>query len=177
MRKYFSLIKFAHTIFALPFALLGLFLGFWVMNVNDLEPANPYWLSFILVVLCMVFARSAAMAFNRYIDRDIDAQNDRTVTREIPAGAISPRNALIFVIANSVLFVLTTWFINPLCFFLSPVALLVILGYSLTKRFTALCHLVLRPWLSFSSCRCFYSRNWSIPMGTHYSWICRIILG
>ena len=143
MRKYFSLIKFAHTIFALPFALLGLFLGFWVMNEKQVEPDNPYWLSFILVVLCMVFARSAAMAFNRYIDRDIDAMNDRTSKREIPAGIVSPKNALAFVIINSALFILTTWFINKLCFFLSPVALLVILGYSLTKRFTALCHLVL----------------------------------
>ncbi|MCB0845986.1 MAG: putative 4-hydroxybenzoate polyprenyltransferase [Bacteroidetes bacterium] len=143
MRKYFSLIKFAHTIFALPFALLGLFLGFWVMNAKQVEPDNPYWLSFILVVLCMVFARSAAMAFNRYIDRDIDAMNDRTSKREIPAGIVSPKNALTFVIINSALFILTTWFINKLCFFLSPVALLVILGYSLTKRFTALCHLVL----------------------------------
>ena len=143
MQKYFSLIKFAHTIFALPFALLGLFLGFWVMNANQTEPANPYWLSFILVVLCMVFARSAAMAFNRYIDRDIDAKNERTENREIPAGIITPKNALSFVIINSLLFIATTWFINKLCFFLSPVALLVILGYSLTKRFTALCHLVL----------------------------------
>ena len=143
MRKYFSLIKFAHTIFALPFALLGLFLGFWVMNAKQVEPDNPYWLSFILVVLCMVFARSAAMAFNRYIDRDIDAMNDRTSKREIPAGIVSPKNALTFVIINSALFILTAWFINKLCFFLSPVALLVILGYSLTKRFTALCHLVL----------------------------------
>ena len=143
MRKYFSLIKFAHTIFALPFALLGLFLGFWVMNAKQVEPDNPYWLSFILVVLCMVFARSAAMAFNRYIDRDIDAMNDRTSKREIPSGIVSPKNALAFVIINSALFILTTWFINKLCFFLSPVALLVILGYSLTKRFTALCHLVL----------------------------------
>ena len=143
MRKYFSLIKFAHTIFALPFALLGLFLGFWVMNEKQVEPDNPYWLSFILVVLCMVFARSAAMAFNRYIDRDIDAMNDRTSKREIPAGIVSPKNALTFVIINSALFILTAWFINKLCFFLSPVALLVILGYSLTKRFTALCHLVL----------------------------------
>lgn len=143
MKKYFSLIKFAHTIFALPFALLGLFLGFWVMNVNDLAPDKPYWESFILVVLCMVFARSAAMAFNRFIDRDIDAKNDRTVQREIPAGIITPRNALIFVLLNSLLFIGTTWFINPLCFYLSPVALLVILGYSFTKRFTSLCHLVL----------------------------------
>lgn len=143
MKKYFSLIKFAHTLFALPFALLGLFLGFEYMQVNGLSPDKPYWVSFILVVLCMVFARSAAMAFNRYIDRDIDATNERTAQREIPAGVISPRQALTFVAINAALFVLTTWFINPLCFFLSPVALAVVLGYSYTKRFTALCHLVL----------------------------------
>lgn len=150
MKKYFSLVKFAHTIFALPFALLGLFLGFQYLKVNALEPDKPYWQSFLLVLLCMVFARSAAMAFNRYIDRDIDALNDRTQTREIPAGAISPRNAMIFVVLNSVLFVITTWFINPLCFYLSPVALIVILGYSLTKRFTALCHMVLGLGLSLA---------------------------
>ncbi|MEL6696013.1 MAG: UbiA-like polyprenyltransferase [Bacteroidota bacterium] len=143
MKKYLSLIKFAHTIFALPFALLGLFLGFKYMDVNQIEPDKPYWLSFILVVLCMVFARSAAMAFNRWIDRDIDAKNARTQQREIPSGAVTPRQAAFFVIMNSVLFWATTWFINPLCFFLAPVALLVILGYSYTKRFTALCHLVL----------------------------------
>ena len=143
MKKYFSLVKFAHTIFALPFALLGLFLGFQVMEVNQWEPDKPYWQSFLLVVACMVFARSAAMAFNRLIDRDIDALNRRTEKREIPAGIITPRNARIFVVINSLLFMGTTWLINPLCFALSPVALLVILGYSFTKRFTALCHLIL----------------------------------
>ena len=92
----------------------------------------------------MVFARSAAMAFNRYIDRDIDKANERTAAvREIPNGSIKPKAALIFVIINCGLFVTTTFFINDLCFYLSPIALLVILGYSLTKRFTALCHLVL----------------------------------
>lgn len=150
MKKYLSLVKFAHTIFALPFALLGLFLGFQFMHINELEPDKPYWQSFLLVVLCMVFARSAAMAFNRYIDRDIDAKNERTSNREIPAGSISPNNALLFVVLNAVLFVIACWFINPLCFYLSPVALLVILGYSLTKRFTALCHLVLGLGLSLA---------------------------
>jgi len=92
----------------------------------------------------MVFARSAAMAFNRYIDRDIDKANERTAeVREIPNGSIAPRSALIFVIINCALFIATTFFINDLCFYLSPIALLVVLGYSLTKRFTALCHLVL----------------------------------
>lgn len=83
------------------------------------------------------------MAFNRWVDRDIDAENPRTVVREIPSGTISAKSALWFVIANALLFIGCTYFINPICFALSPVALLVILGYSLTKRFTALCHLVL----------------------------------
>lgn len=92
----------------------------------------------------MIFARSAAMAFNRYIDRRIDLANPRTAeVREIPNGTITPKNALAFVIINCVLFIATTYFINPLCFYLSPIALFVVLGYSLTKRFTALCHLVL----------------------------------
>ncbi|MEL6588955.1 MAG: UbiA-like polyprenyltransferase [Bacteroidota bacterium] len=150
MKKYLSLVKFSHTIFALPFALLGLFWGFEVMAANGSEPDKPYWQSFLLVLLCMVFARNAAMGFNRYIDRDIDGENQRTAVREIPAGMITPRNALIFVLINCLLFIGTTWFINILCFFLSPVALLVILGYSLTKRFTALCHLVLGLGLSLA---------------------------
>jgi 4-hydroxybenzoate polyprenyltransferase len=92
----------------------------------------------------MVFARSAAMAFNRYIDRDIDLKNPRTAqVREIPKGVISPKAALLFVISTSLGFILTTYFINTLCFYLSPIALIVVLGYSYTKRFTSLCHLVL----------------------------------
>lgn len=91
----------------------------------------------------MVFARNAAMAFNRYLDRDIDALNPRTAVRDIPAGRITAQKALRFTIINCVLFVATTFLINPLCFYLSPIALLVVLGYSYTKHFTALCHLVL----------------------------------
>jgi 4-hydroxybenzoate polyprenyltransferase len=98
----------------------------------------------------MVFARSAAMAFNRWLDRDIDAANPRTKIREIPAGLISPKAALAFVILNCLLFISCTWFINPLCFWLSPVALLVVLGYSYTKRFTWLCHVVLGLGLSLA---------------------------
>lgn len=143
MKKYLSLVKFSHTLFALPFALTGLFLGFQYMTAHGLQPDKPWGLSLLLVVLCMVFARSAAMAFNRYLDREIDAANLRTQLREIPSGQISPRAALLFIVANSALFILTTAFINPLCLLLSPVALAVILGYSYTKRFTALCHLVL----------------------------------
>ena len=136
MNKYLSLIKFSHTIFAMPFALIGFFLA---TKSNEFE-----WMTLLYVVFCMIFARSAAMAFNRYIDRDIDAANSRTAqVREIPNGSIKANSALIFVIINSLLFISTTYLINPLCFALSPITLLVILGYSYTKRFTALCHLVL----------------------------------
>ena len=136
MKKYLSLIKFSHTIFAMPFALIGFFLA---TKSNEFE-----WIILLYVVFCMIFARSAAMAFNRYIDRDIDVANERTAqVREIPNGTITSKNALIFVIINSLLFATTTYLINSLCFALSPIALFVILGYSYTKRFTALCHLIL----------------------------------
>ena len=143
MRKYFSLIKFSHTIFAMPFALIGFFLASQQYNFE--------WITLLYVVLCMVFARSAAMAFNRYIDRDIDIANERIAQiREIPNGTITAKNALLFVVINVILFVLTTYFINSLCFALSPIALLTILGYSYTKRFTVLCHLVLGLGLSLA---------------------------
>jgi len=143
MRKYLSLIKFSHTIFAMPFALIGFFLA---TKSNEFE-----WMTLLYVVLCMIFARSAAMAFNRYIDRDIDTNNPRTAqVREIPNGSIKANSALIFVIINSLLFISTTYLINSLCLALSPVALLVIIGYSYTKRFTALCHLVLGLGLALS---------------------------
>ncbi len=134
---YLELVKFSHTIFALPFALLGLTLG--VTQTN-----TPFHLSTLLaVVACMVFARSAAMGFNRYIDAQYDALNPRTALREIPAGIVKPQHALTFVIVTSLLFIATTAAINTLCLLLSPVALAVILVYSYTKRFTPLCHLVL----------------------------------
>lgn len=135
--RYLSLIKFSHTIFALPFALIGFFLA------SEYYSYGFNWSTFFLVILCMVFARSAAMAFNRYVDRDIDKLNPRTEMREIPAGKVSPFAALFFTIICCLLFVITSYFINPLCFYLSPIALAVILGYSYTKRFSYLCHLVL----------------------------------
>jgi 4-hydroxybenzoate polyprenyltransferase len=145
MKSYLSLIKFSHTIFAMPFALIGFFLA---TTQNEIVTID--WKLFLLVVLCMVFARSAAMAFNRYADRDFDIKNKRTAIREIPVGIISAKNALLFVIINCALFITTTFFINQICFLLSPVALLVVLGYSYTKRFTALCHLVLGVGLSLA---------------------------
>lgn len=144
MKKYLSLVTFSHTIFAMPFAFIGFFLAVTTTNHTF------KWQQLVLMVLCMVFARNSAMAFNRYLDRNIDAKNPRTKQRDIPAGRISPQAGLIFTIINCLLFIGATWFINPLCFYLSPVALLVVLGYSATKRFTALCHLVLGLGLSLA---------------------------
>ena len=144
MKKYFSLVTFSHTIFAMPFAFIGFFLAINTTN------ASFSWLKLVLMVFCMVLARNAAMAFNRYLDRDIDAKNPRTKARDIPSGKISASNALIFTIINCLLFIGATYFINSLCFYLSPIALLVVLGYSITKRFTALCHLVLGLGLSLA---------------------------
>ena len=144
MKKYLSLVTFSHTIFAMPFAFIGFFLAVSTTSYHF------KWLQLLLMVLCMVFARNSAMAFNRYLDRDVDAKNPRTKQRDIPAGRISPASALTFTIANCLLFIITAWFINRLCFYLSPVALLVVLGYSATKRFTALCHLVLGLGLSLA---------------------------
>lgn len=172
IKNYLSLVKFSHTIFAMPFALIGFFLavtrfdpamgnfnvGQWNLNRTigwGWDATNFVWwedvlVKFVLVILCMVFARSAAMAFNRYLDRHIDALNPRTAIREVPRGIITPKNALVFTIVNCILFIVTTFFINRICFFLSPVALAVVLGYSYTKRFTPLCHLILGLGLSLA---------------------------
>ena len=108
MKKYLSLIKFSHTIFAMPFALIGFFLA---TTLHDFE-----WTTIVYIILCMIFARSAAMAFNRYIDRDIDKKNKRTAQlREIPNGTIKANSVLIFVVINSCLFIVTTSLINPIC--------------------------------------------------------------
>ncbi|AMR34334.1 4-hydroxybenzoate octaprenyltransferase [Mucilaginibacter sp. PAMC 26640] len=144
MKKYLSLVTFTHTIFAMPFAFIGFFLAVTTTD-HKFE-----WQKLVMMLFCMVFARNSAMAFNRYLDRNIDAKNPRTKQRDIPAGRISPAAALTFTLTNCGLFILTTWFINPLCFYLSPIALLVVLGYSATKRFTALCHMVLGLGLSLA---------------------------
>jgi 4-hydroxybenzoate polyprenyltransferase len=142
VKNYFSLVKFSHTIFALPFAFIGFALGVQYMGMNQL-PFENIGLKFFLVLVCMVTARSTAMAFNRYLDRHFDQLNPRTAIREIPAGIIKAEKALMFIIINAVLFVVATYFINPICFYLAPIALFVIMFYSYTKRFTFLCHLVL----------------------------------
>lgn len=137
MKKYLSLVLFAHTIFAMPFAFIGFFLALSTTEYGF------SWMKLAFMILCMVFARNSAMAFNRYLDRNFDAKNPRTAIRDIPSGRIPAKNALLFTLINCALFIFTTYFINPLCFWLSPVALLVVLGYSFTKRFTPLCHLIL----------------------------------
>ena len=144
IKNYLSLIKFSHTVFALPFAMIGFTLAV-LYEHHDFE-----WSLFVKVLLCMVFARTAAMAFNRYLDRKFDAMNPRTAKREIPAGIIKPEHALLFTIINSALFIITTLFINKTVFYLSVFALFVILFYSYTKRITALCHIVLGIGLSLS---------------------------
>jgi len=137
LSNYSKLVKFEHTIFAIPFALIGFF---FALEENG---ASISFKLLVLVLACMVFARNAAMGFNRYLDRNIDKLNPRTAIREIPAGILNPKSVLFFVIINALLFIVVTWFINSLCFYLSPVALFVILFYSFTKRFTPLCHFVL----------------------------------
>ncbi len=140
MKKYFSLVKFSHTVFAMPFACIGFVLG--------VQEAGFSWVALAYMLLCMVFARNTAMGFNRYADRRYDARNPRTAGREIPQGVISPARALSFVMLNAVAFVAVAFLLNPLCGYLSPLALLIVMGYSLTKRFTWLCHLVLGLGLS-----------------------------
>jgi 4-hydroxybenzoate polyprenyltransferase len=168
-KNYLSLVKFSHTIFAMPFALIGFFLGLFSLFIQPITWDNLpegfigstigfhttidwkfFAIKFTLVILCMIFARSAAMAFNRWLDKNFDAKNPRTAIREIPAGVIKSSNALFFVIANCIFFIACTFFINKICFYLSPVALFVVLFYSYTKRFTALCHLVLGVGLSLA---------------------------
>ncbi len=169
VKNYLSLIKFSHTIFAMPFALIGFALGIFhdsnfglQVNLNKTIGwgRNAYFTSaefrttllikLFLIIGCMIFARSAAMAFNRYLDRQFDAMNPRTAIREIPAGILKADRVLLFTIICSLLFCVCAFFINRLCFYLSPIALFVVLGYSYTKRFTALCHLILGLGLSLA---------------------------
>lgn len=143
----------------MPFALIGFMLGMSQTSFFNKSESSTEYLNlstnqlvtkFFLVLVCMVTARSAAMAFNRYLDRNFDAKNPRTAIREIPKGIISANSALRFVIINCIVFIVATYFINNICFYLSPVALFVILFYSYTKRFTALCHLILGLGLSLA---------------------------
>lgn len=132
-------IKFQHSIFALPFALTGALLA---LRGTDLAGADLAW-KFAWIIVAMVAARSAAMAFNRLVDARIDARNPRTASRSLPAGRLSKRFAAAFVGLSCAVFVAAAAQLNALCFQLSPFALALALGYSFTKRFTVLSHLVL----------------------------------
>jgi len=164
--NYFSLVKFSHTVFAMPFALIG-------FTLAVTRPENDFSMRLLLlIILCMIFARNAAMGFNRLADRKIDARNPRTEKREIPSGKIGVKQAAAFIIINSLLFVTTAGFINRLTLFLSPVALLVILGYSLTKRFTFLCHFILGLGLSLAPTGAYISVTGQFhPLPLIYSFI------
>ena len=132
---YGRMIRFSHSIFALPFALAAFFLA---TLREGFDAGKLFW-----VVVAMVGARSAAMGFNRWIDADIDAKNPRTANRELPRGALSKPQVLVFVILSSAALVAAASQLNPLCLALSPLALVIVFGYSFTKRFTMLSHLVL----------------------------------
>lgn len=129
-----EMIKFEHTLFALPFALMGMMLA---------AKGWPAWSTVGWILVAMVGARSAAMGFNRLADRHIDARNPRTAQRALPAGQVTPRFVALFVIVSCALLVIAAWRLNPLAFWLSPVAILVLLGYSFAKRFTLLSHFIL----------------------------------
>lgn len=136
---YLEMIKIEHSIFALPFAMIGMM---WGSNWKSGSPW-PGWPVFLWIVVAMVSCRSAAMAFNRIADRDIDAANPRTRLRALPAGLLSLRTANLYFIASCAIFFLAAYSLNSLAFALSPVALGITLFYSVTKRFTSLCHFIL----------------------------------
>jgi len=138
-RVYLEMIKFEHSIFALPFAMIGMMWGSMAVRGGAWPGAEK----FLLIVVAMVSCRSAAMAWNRISDREIDAVNPRTKMRAIPAGLLSLRQSTIFFYGSCVVFFLAAFLLNPLAFALSPVALGTTLFYSITKRFTPLCHFIL----------------------------------
>src|SRR5256885_4954942 len=134
-----DMIKFEHSVFALPFALTGALLAF---RQNGFD-SHDIWRQLVWIVVAMVAARSAAMAFNRLVDADIDARNPRTKMRHLPAGLLSRGFGWAFVAVASLVFFAAAWALNPLCLKLAPAALGIVFCYSYTKRFTALSHLVL----------------------------------
>jgi 4-hydroxybenzoate polyprenyltransferase len=139
LRRTLDMIKFEHSIFAMPFALTGAMLAWRELHFELETPM----LKLLYIVLAMVGARSAAMTFNRILDASIDAKNPRTAVRHIPSGQLSLRFAWGFLTASCALFFVASWLLNPLCLLLSPLALGIVLFYSYTKRFTSLAHLVL----------------------------------
>ncbi len=141
LKTTLEMIKFEHTLFALPFAFLGA-----VLAANGL----PTWTQLLWITAAMVGARSAAMTFNRIVDRDIDAKNPRTANRELPSGKLSVGFAWVFLYVSIGVFLLASYSLNWLTFALSPVALIFVLGYSYAKRFTVFAHLILGIALAIS---------------------------
>jgi 4-hydroxybenzoate polyprenyltransferase len=136
LRIFLDMIRFEHTVFALPFAYLGMVLAWGSWD-------NANWWDFVWITIAMAAARTAAMALNRYIDRRIDLNNPRTASRPIQTGRIDSFSVLIMAIISLVILALAAWMLNPLAFFLFPGALIFLVGYSYTKRFTWLCHYIL----------------------------------
>jgi 4-hydroxybenzoate polyprenyltransferase len=164
IKQFSSLVKFSHTIFAMPFALIG-------FSIAVLKDGYYFQISKLLfVILCMISARNAAMAFNRWLDEKYDALNPRTAIREIPSGIITKKNALVFIIINCFLFCFFAYQLQTICLMLAPVALFVILFYSYTKRFTSLCHIVLGIGLSLAPVGAY------LAVANHFS-IVTIVLG
>jgi len=128
LKTYLSFIRFSHTVFALPFALTGALLA-WRENQFS-------WAQLILIVICMVCARTAAMGFNRLVDARFDALNPRTALRELPTGAMTSREGIFLVVGASAIFIAAAGFLNPLCLALSPLALVLVFWYSVSKRYT-----------------------------------------
>jgi len=160
VKTWGAFVKFSHTVFALPFALAAMAVA------ARADRGWPGWRLFFLIVTTMVCARTCAMAFNRIVDRRFDALNPRTAGRHLPAGTISMTSALSLCAVSAAGFVGVTWFINPVCFWLSPVALIVICFYSLTKRFTDFTHLYLGIALALAPIGA-----WLAVRGTDITWL------
>src|SRR5882757_4400250 len=144
LRKWGSFVRFSHTVFALPFALAAM-----LVAARD-NRGWPGWKTFGLILAAMVCARTCAMAFNRIVDRKFDALNPRTAKRHLPTGEVSLAGAIALCVISATGLVVASYFLNPICFYLSPVALIVICFYSLTKRFTDYTHIFLGLALSLA---------------------------
>ena len=168
IKRYASLVVFAHTVFALPFALIGFSLACMAA-----PPARP-WLLLLQVLGCMVTARNSAMSFNRYVDRHIDAKNARTQARELPSGKLRPQQVLWFWACNVVLFLLICLSINILCFYLAFPALALLCGYSYVKRYSWLCHFVLGLALSMAPAGAYIAVCGSLPRAV--VWLSALVL-
>jgi 4-hydroxybenzoate polyprenyltransferase len=158
--KWLSFVKFSHTIFALPFALAAM-----VVAARE-NRGWPGWRIFLLILAAMICARTCAMAFNRIVDRRYDAMNPRTATRHLPAGKILLPSAITLWLLSGAGLVVASWFLNPICFWLSPVALVVICFYSLTKRFTDFTHVFLGVALALAPVGA-----WLAVRGTNIGWL------